>query len=248
MQLTRFSLWLCFVNFDGFFQFLKTKDASFPNPMQAKHTHMSFSTSSLSHGYFLYQSGWNRQVKDSLLNLVPGYSGETGCFGTIVEDSDSSSAIPPRSDWMPLSIGVLGSLGSWTSLIDASGLSESWSMDSGSGWIFATDSYVDEIVRSSLSGLHPTSGASCVWLGDSTAALLLKKKPLNFSCDDSTTGRHFTFRPRWTIRGMSFYIVGVEFFLAFFTFHTVSIWSFTRLRQRHTSIHQITRTCTRELI
>ena len=63
---------------------------------------------------------------------------------------------------MPLSIRALVSLGSWTSLIDASGLSESWSIDSGSGWIFATDSYVDEIVRYSLSGLHPTSGASCV--------------------------------------------------------------------------------------
>ena len=45
MQLTWFSLWLCFVSFDGFFQFLKTKDASFPNSMQAKHTHTSFSTS-----------------------------------------------------------------------------------------------------------------------------------------------------------------------------------------------------------
>ena len=112
-------------------------------------------------------------MKDSLLNLVPGYSGKTGCFGTIVvnvgdvEDSGSSSAIPPRSDWMPLSIGVLGSRGSWTSLVDASGLSESWSIDSGSGWIFA-DSNVDEIVRYSLSGLHPTSGAFCVWPGDST--------------------------------------------------------------------------------
>ena len=43
-------------------------------------------------------------MKDSLLNLVPGYSGKTGCFGTIVvnvgdvEDSGSSSVIPPRSD------------------------------------------------------------------------------------------------------------------------------------------------------
>ena len=39
-------------------------------------------------------------MKDSLLNLVPGYSGKTGCFVTIVdnvgdlEDSGSSSAIP----------------------------------------------------------------------------------------------------------------------------------------------------------
>ena len=70
-------------------------------------------------------------MKDSLLNLVPGYSGKTGCFGTLavnvgdVEDSGSSSAIPPRSDRMPLSIGLLGSLGSSTSLIDALGLSES---------------------------------------------------------------------------------------------------------------------------
>ena len=64
-------------------------------------------------------------MKDSLLNLVPGYSGKTGCFGTIVvnvgdvEDSGSSSAIPATSDRilfffflidrMPLSIGVLGS-------------------------------------------------------------------------------------------------------------------------------------------
>ena len=81
----------------------------------------------------------SRLVEDSLLNLVPGYSGKTGCFGTIVvnvgdvENSGSNSAIP-----------------------------QSWSIDSGSGWIFATDSYVDEIVRCSLSGLHPTSGASCV--------------------------------------------------------------------------------------
>ena len=40
--------------------------------------------------------------------------------------------------------------------------SESLSIDLGSGWIFATDSYVNEIVRCSLSGLHPTSGSSCV--------------------------------------------------------------------------------------
>ena len=51
MQLTWFSLLPCFVNFDGFSQFLKTKDASFPNSMQAKHTH-TFSTSWLSHGFF----------------------------------------------------------------------------------------------------------------------------------------------------------------------------------------------------
>lgn len=43
-------------------------------------------------------------MKDSLLNLVPGYSGETGCFGTIVgkvgdvEESGSSSAISLTSD------------------------------------------------------------------------------------------------------------------------------------------------------
>ena len=36
-------------------------------------------------------------------------------------------------------------------------------------------------------------------------------------------------------------------FLAFFTFHTVSIWFFTRLQQKHILIHQISRTCTQEL-
>ena len=46
-------------------------------------------------------------MKDSLLNLVPGYSGKTGCFGTIVvnvgdvENSGSSSAIPATSDRIP---------------------------------------------------------------------------------------------------------------------------------------------------
>ena len=61
---------------------------------------------------------------------------------------------------MPLSIGVLGSLGFWKSLIEASGVSESWSIDSRSR--IATVSSVDEIVRFSLSGLYPTSDASCV--------------------------------------------------------------------------------------
>ena len=54
-------------------------------------------------------------MKDSLLNLVPGYSGKTGCFGTIVVnvcDVEDSGSSPPRSDGMPLSIGVLGSLDS----------------------------------------------------------------------------------------------------------------------------------------
>lgn len=73
-----------------------------------------------------------------MLNSVPGHSDSTDCFGAIVaneEDmeevpSGSSLANPPTSNLMSLSIGLLGSLDSWTCLIEASGLGESGSVDS----------------------------------------------------------------------------------------------------------------------
>ena len=45
IDVTWFSLWLCLVNFDGFFQFVYTNEVSFPNSVQAKHTHAFLPTS-----------------------------------------------------------------------------------------------------------------------------------------------------------------------------------------------------------
>lgn len=88
--------------------------------------------------------------------------------------SGSSLANPPTSNLMPFSIGLLGSLDSWTCLTEASGLGESGSVDSRSvcWW------------NSVLFSIWTASNKHyllCLTWRFHCCILLLEKKPLNCS-------------------------------------------------------------------